>query len=68
METAPFDRSYIGLMTSLPTGKQRSKHDLQLVELFDVEYYDNLEMWVRDHSRSMKMVPFESMGTASRRP
>jgi len=23
-----------------------------LVELFDVEYYRDLEMWVRDHSRS----------------
>ena len=29
--------------------------------LFDVEYYRDLEMWVRGHSRSLKMVPFESL-------
>ena len=40
-------------------------HDLLLVELFDVKYYSNLEMWVRDHSRSLKVVPFESLGTVS---
>ena len=39
-------------------------HDLLLVELFDVEYYRYLEMWVRGHSRSLKVVPFESLGTA----
>ena len=32
-------------------------------ELFDVEYYHDLEMWVRDHSRSLKVVPFKSVGT-----
>ena len=36
-------------------------HDLLLVELFDVKYYCDLEMWVRDHSRSLKVVPFESL-------
>ena len=36
-------------------------YDLLLVELFDAEYYRDLEMWVRDHSRSLKMVPFESL-------
>ena len=35
------------------------------VELFDVEYYRDLEMWVRGHSRSLIMVPFESLGTVS---
>jgi len=40
-------------------------HDLLLVELFDVEYYRDLEMWVRGHSRSLKVVPFESFGTVS---
>ena len=34
-----------------------------LVELFDVEYYRDLEMWVRGHARSLKVVPFESLGT-----
>jgi len=36
---------------------------LLLVELVDVDYYRDLEMWVRSHSRSLKMVPFESVGT-----
>ena len=38
-------------------------HDLPLVELFDVEYYRDLEMCVRGHSMSLKVVPFEIMGT-----
>ena len=38
---------------------------LLLVELFDDEYYRHLEMWVRGHSRSLKVVPFESLGTVS---
>ena len=40
-------------------------HDLMLDELLDVEYYRDLEMWVRGHSRSLKVVPFESLGTVS---
>ena len=43
-------------------------HDLLLVELFDVKYYRDLEMWVRGHSRSLKVVPFESLGTVSHLP
>jgi len=38
-------------------------HDLLLIELFDVKYYRNLEMWVRGYSKSLKVVPFESFGT-----
>jgi len=40
-------------------------HDLLLDELLDVEYYRDLEMRVRGHSRSLKVVPFESLGTVS---
>jgi len=42
-----------------------TRHDLLLVELFDVKYYRDLEMWVEGHSRSLKVVPFESLGTVS---
>jgi len=35
------------------------------VELFDVAYYRHLEQWVKGNSRSLKMVPFESLGTVS---
>ena len=35
-------------------------HDLLLVELLDVKYYRDLEMWVRGHLRTLKVVPFES--------
>jgi len=33
-------------------------HNLLLVDLFDVEYYRDLEMSVRGHSRSLKMARF----------
>jgi len=46
METEPLDISYTTYAS----------------RVFDVKYYRDLEMWVRGHSRSLKVVPFESMG------
>jgi len=37
-------------------------------ELFDVEYYRDLEIWVRGHSRSLKLVPVESLAAVSYSP
>jgi len=39
-----------------------------LDELLDVEYYGDREMWVRGHSRSLKLVPFESLDAVSYSP
>ena len=30
-----------------------------------LQYYRDLEMWVRGHSRSLKLIPFESLGVVS---
>jgi len=38
------------------------------VELSDVEYYRDLKMWIRGHSRSLKVVLFESLGKVSYSP
>ena len=41
---------------------------LLLDELLDVEYYRDLEMWVKGHSRSLKVVLFETLGMLSYSP
>ena len=34
-------------------------------ELLDVEKYRDLEIWVRGHSMSFKLIPFDSSGAVS---
>ena len=41
---------------------------LELDELLDVEYYRDLEVGVRGHSRSLKLLPLESLGAVSYSP
>jgi len=37
-------------------------------ELYDIEWYHDLEIWDRGHSWSFKLVPFESSGAVSYSP
>jgi len=41
---------------------------LVVIELFDGEYYRDLEIWLRGHSGSLKLVPFKSSVTVSYSP
>ena len=41
---------------------------LLLVESFDVEYLRDLETWLRGHSRSLKLISFESLRAVSYSP
>jgi len=59
---ALFDRSYTAFYWSVIVNIALSG---TVFELFDVEWYRDLEIWVRCHSKSFKMVPFESLGAVS---
>jgi len=59
---APFDRPYATFYWSAIVNIALS---CTVYELLDVDYYRDLEMWVRGHSRSLKVVPFESLGKVS---
>jgi len=43
----------------------RRKHSVfcTVNAIFNVKYLRDLEIWVRDHSRSLKLVPFKSLRT-----
>ena len=60
---APFDRPhatfYWSSIVNIPFV------NCTIFKLFDVEYYRDLEIGVRGHSRSLKLVPFESLGAVS---
>jgi len=61
---APFDRLYDFLLV----GHCKYSSILYRFELFDVEKYRVLEIWVRGHSWSFKLVLFESLGAVSYSP
>jgi len=62
---APFDRPYTTFYWSAIVNIALSG---TVFELFDVEWYHDLEIWVRGHSRSFKLVPLESFGAVSYSP
>jgi len=64
LKMSPFDRSYTTFYGSAIANIALS---FSVFELFDVEIGD-LEIWIRGHSRSFKLVPFESLGAVSYSP
>jgi len=62
---APFDRPYTTFYWSAIVNIALSG---TVFKLFDVEWYHDLEIWVKGHSRSYKPVPFESLGAVSYSP
>jgi len=65
LKMAPFDRSHTTFYWSAIVNIALS---CTVFELFDVEWYHNLEIWVRGHSRSFTLVPFEGLGAVSYSP
>jgi len=62
---APFDRPYTTFYWSVIV---KRLYLAPFFELFDVERYRDLEIWVRGHSRSFKLLPFVSLGAVSYSP
>ena len=62
---APFDRSYMTFYRSAIVNIALSG---TIFELFEIEWCHGLKIWVRGHSRSFKLVPFESLGAVSYLP
>ena len=59
---APFDRPYTAYYWSAIVNIALSG---TVFELFDIDWYHDLENWVRGHSRSFKPITFESFGAVS---
>jgi len=62
---APFNRPHTTVYWSTIVNVALSG---TVFELFDIERYHDLEIWVRGHSRSYKPVPFDSLGVVSYSP
>ena len=62
---APFNRPYTTFYWSTIVSIALSG---TVFELLDVEKYRDLEIWVRGHSKSFKLVPFESLVAVSYSP
>ena len=62
---APFDKPYATFYWSAIVNIAVS---CTIFELFNVEYYRDLEIGVRGHSRSLKLMPFESLDAVSYSP
>jgi len=65
LKTATFDRSHTSFYWSVIVNIALS---CTVFELFDIEWYHDLEISVRGNSRSFKPVPFESWGAVSCAP